>query len=534
MASKKLFSSTPSSKAPAATARNAHGARAYAFSDKASLAKMAMTGTLGTTFYASDKAQLDQLLVFADKVSPEFLGKTAVFAAEKGFMKDVPALLTAKLAAVDTDLLAKVFPRVCRNGKMVRNFVQIIRSGKVGRKSLGTAPKRLIQNFLNGLPDKVLLNASVGDSPSLADVIKLSHPRPPDEARKAFYGYLIDKEVDKRKLPEIVKKFEAWKKNPDTDIPEVDFRLLTSAKLSDKQWKDLALAANWQTLRQGLNMFLRHNVFNDTGVTQKLAAKLVDEIQIRKANVFPFQLLAAYLNVDPGIPRVIVNALQAATEIATNNIPAYPGKVWIFPDVSGSMSQPYSGMRGDTSSKIRYIDCAALVTAAILRRNPDAEVVPFGTDIHLKEAKELNPLDSIMTNAAKLAAIKGGGTNCSLPMQYLNKIGAKGDLIIYVSDNESWMDDKGYANYISRRHFGNTQGFGTRLMDDWEAFKRRNPQARLVSIDMTPAVTSQIKDRPDILNVSGLNDVVFDVISAFHRGETQGEHLTNLIDSVQL
>ena len=30
-----------------------------------------------------------------------------------------------------------VFPRVIDNGKMLRNFVQVVRSGTVGRKSFG-------------------------------------------------------------------------------------------------------------------------------------------------------------------------------------------------------------------------------------------------------------------------------------------------------------------------------------------------------------------------------------------------------------
>ena len=34
------------------------------------------------------------------------------------------------------------------NPRMLRTFVQIVRSGAVGRKSLGTRPRRLIRNWL--------------------------------------------------------------------------------------------------------------------------------------------------------------------------------------------------------------------------------------------------------------------------------------------------------------------------------------------------------------------------------------------------
>ena len=52
----------------------------------------------------------------------------------------------------------------------------------------------------------------------------------------------------------------------------------------------------------------------------------------------------------------------------------------------------------------------------------------------------LNPRDSIMTNAEKLADIGGGGTACSAPLRLLNHEKARVDMVIIVSDNESWAD----------------------------------------------------------------------------------------------
>ena len=57
-------------------------------------------------------------------------------------MKDMPALLLAVLSAKSPALLAQVFARVIDNGRMLRNFVQILRSGAVGRKSLGSRRRR--------------------------------------------------------------------------------------------------------------------------------------------------------------------------------------------------------------------------------------------------------------------------------------------------------------------------------------------------------------------------------------------------------
>ena len=45
------------------------------------------------------------------------------------------ALLCAVLATRDLDRLAEIFPQVIDNGKMLRNFVQILRSGITGPAS---------------------------------------------------------------------------------------------------------------------------------------------------------------------------------------------------------------------------------------------------------------------------------------------------------------------------------------------------------------------------------------------------------------
>ena len=58
------------------------------------------------------------------------------------------------------------------------------------------------------------MRAAVGNDPSLADVIKMVHPKPADAAREALYGWLIGKPHDAAALPEMVQAFEAFKRDP--------------------------------------------------------------------------------------------------------------------------------------------------------------------------------------------------------------------------------------------------------------------------------------------------------------------------------
>jgi 60 kDa SS-A/Ro ribonucleoprotein len=71
-------------------------------------------------------------------------------------------------------------------------------------------------------------------------------------------------------------------------------------------------------------------------------------------------------------------------------------------------------------------------------------------------------------------------------------------------------------------------------MQEWNAFKGRNPSSRLVCIDAQPYATTQAQEREDILNVGGFSDQVFEVISEFARGRLNAEHWVGRIESVTL
>src|SRR5258708_8153381 len=154
MADKNLFKSIVGRLMPATDADNNEQGPADAFTPKHALAQYASTGCLNATFYATADPQLQKVIELCREVEPEFIARTAVYARERGFMKDMPALLCAVLSVKDRALLGRVFPRVIDNGKMLRNFVQIVRSGAVGRKSLGTAPKRLVREWLETRTDE--------------------------------------------------------------------------------------------------------------------------------------------------------------------------------------------------------------------------------------------------------------------------------------------------------------------------------------------------------------------------------------------
>jgi len=473
----------------------------------------------------------------------------------------MPAALLVVLARRDTRLFQLAFDRVVDNGRMLRTLFQMVRSGQFGRKCLSSSLQRAFQRWLNTASVERLLSASIGNDPSLRDILRLARPTPADNRRRALFGWLTGKEMAKwapateADLPEQVQRLVAYRQ---AETPELQagilarlnarWDLLADAARGPMVWKAIARQMGPQALRMNLNTLLRHEVFatgaagaslgrriaeavglaprTDDEMVDYVAARIADADEIRRSRQYPYQYLAAYLNAGDDVPQKIKAALHKAAEIACGNIPELPGPVVIGLDVSGSMSSPVTGHRGrGATSKMRCVDVAALFAAAILRRNPESIIVPFDNVTH---EPRVDPQDSILSIAERLAKYGGGGTNCSLPLakanlDYLHRRYAG---CVLVSDYESWI--------------GSGRGGSTAVMTEWQEFVKNQLRLqgaemigpKLVCINLQPYATVQAPERSDILNVGGFSDAVFGVVAAF-LGDDAGRFVAE-IESVEL
>lgn len=545
MANKSLFSSMKALLSRA-TVRNEAGGPAYALQPKHALAQFAATGCFNGTYYASAENQLDTLKTLIAQVNDNsFLAKLAVYSRERAYLKDMPVALAAALSTRDTALFHRVFDRVVDNGRVLRTLFQMIRSGQFGKKSLSSSLQRAFQRWLNTASVEKLISASIGNDPTLRDILRMARPTPPDNSRRALFGWLTDKEVTKwapateADLPEQVRLLTAFRhaETAEQQIALLDrlhvrWDLLADAAKGTKVWTAIARTMGPQALRMNLNTLQRHGVFDDATTVKYVADRLADEAEIRRSRQFPYQFFAAYLNTTDEVPRAIKTALHKAAEIACGSIPELPGPVVIGLDVSGSMQSPVTGNRGrGATSKMRCVDVAALVAAALLRRNPDSIVVPFDTQAF--DAK-FDPADSILSLAERLAQFGGGGTDCSLPIRKANADYAKRKFagVVLFSDNESWV-------YQGRR-FGYGASGSTGVMTEWQQFVQNqvrlqsgmSTHPRLICIDLQPNQTTQAPERSDILNIGGFSDAVFDVIAAFLASDS-GRHVAE-VEAIEL
>ena len=92
-------------------------------------------------------------------------------------------------------------------------------------------------------------------------------------------------------------------------------------------------------------------------------------------------------------------------------------------------------------------------------------------------------------------------------------------MVIYISDYESWFEAVGDGYWHS----------GPAMQEEWNEFKRNNPNAKLICIDLTPTRHSQTKKHEDVLQVGGFSDKVFETIDNFIKfGNNDGHWLQEI------
>lgn len=526
-----LFASTPGQLPAEADAINNAGGKAYAMSPKHALTQYALTGTFNDTYYVSAEVQLEKVLKLCEGVDHQYIAQLAAYARHEGFMKDVPAFLLAYLSTTDYPKLTELFGLVINNGKMLRNYVQMIRSGVTGRKSLGTKLRRLVRDWLLHADDNAILQATIGNTPSLSDVIKMVHPKPIDTTRAALFAWVIGKPYDAAYLPPAIKQYIEFIALPEEDrlkaeLPTVPFLMLTSMKLSVAQWNQLIGTMSWTQLRMNLNTFQRNGVFEDRAVTNLVAGRLADKYSVLRAHAFPYQIMTTYQAVKGNVPDQISGALHDALEYSVANVPVIEGNLALLIDTSSSMgsNKVMKARNGNVENPTTCTDVAGLMAASLLRKNPNCLPIAFDTQVY-----DLRPVlearDTVMTNAIKLGKIRGGGTDCALPIMTLCHIADKDkalfDTVIMISDNESWVD----ANPNPWRR-------GTSSEAAWNAYKVKNPNAKLICIDIVPNDSVQVKERDGVINIGGFSDNVFKLISQVVTGQANANRMVAEVESV--
>jgi 60 kDa SS-A/Ro ribonucleoprotein len=454
---------------------NHAGGPSYTRSLEEQCLQVMMTGVWQNTYYADQQTLVQEALTVFQQMALKdsvLFAKMIVFARNKGFIRTAPITALVVLSTADVTSFCQAFPLVIRTPNDLKDFVTVVRSRQL-RQGMGRAVKRTIGDWLNNLSEyHTIKYGSKGSDWSLRDILRLVRPVPKSQRSSVMFNYLRDgltteNAVNVKTLLPQVATVELLK---DTTDQTEQLALITQGRLpyevvvgaikpTVEIWTALMEQMPIFALLRHLNTLNKAGVFADRKAVQYVVGRLTDQKVIQNSKILPFRFFTAHNSLDDSVPRAISEALETALEISFENMPMLEGRVCVGPDTSGSMSSLVSAQ-----GKTRFIDIAAIFTAAMLRKTDDALILPFDTRIH---PCKLSSRDTLMTTARSLAAYGGGGTNVGAPLEFLLEKKIPVDVFIGITDCESWH--------------------GRGFMPAWRDYKKKvNPNAKAFLLTIAP------------------------------------------------
>jgi hypothetical protein len=467
---------------------NQAGFAAYQLTKKELLVSQALNSFFKSDkdFYGDVKTQMLNTVRDLLETDPVFVAKVAVFAREVFNLRTVSHVLMAEIANAvkGEEYVKRVVERAAiRPDDMTEILAYYLTTyGKPIPNSL----KKGLQLAFRKFDAYQLAKYNRDNAIKLRDILRLTHPIALNDDQATMWGQL---------------------KNDTLPIPYT-WETELSAKGNKKEvWEELIASK-----KVGYMAILR-NLRNivEAGVSDAHIKMVYDYLTNERAVIgskqLPFRFKAAYdelkkMTITRGNPMVIsrfMDAVEIALRIsAVKNMTFFPGKTLFAVDVSGSMKSNYV----NDKKTISAADIACLLAAIGNFITDEAITVSFDTRLY---NVNLSKVGSIIENANGMK-VCGGGTDITLPLQYLLQTKLNVDRIILISDNE--LNTTGYW------HSDNI----VVCQDLFNKYKAQvNPKTWMHSVDLVGYGTSQFSgDHVDRIN--GWSEKVFDYMKMVEQG----------------
>ena len=474
---------------------NFEGFAAWTPSDAALLEQLAMTGTLGHSFYASAREQTAAALALLDRAEPEALAKAIVRGRQEGFIRALPLLGLVKLSVKSPERFQAVFDQVVVTGNDLGDFLDLVRSVR----GLGRGVKRAIHNWLDR---KLTPYYAMKYRTALADAIRLSRYRGEDPLCAfvlAAYPGVKGESAEKLRAAEekypVLKarsEFVAALDAGDTAAAakrlaeyglDTDSLTAFSDRFDREVWNAAALTAPVMKFLKYLAKYAREGVEVD-----RIAAEKLTVDALRRAKVFPFRLYTAQTALEATLENAPVCARlsQLLDEYATQ----YDWEVfnrfsWVIaPDVSGSMSSRIA------NSTLTFSELSAMFAGFFLKGLDDVRVLPWDTEVHEYAVPASAPVSEHMRAIRNMT---GGGTYMETALNYMLARGIGVDFAVFLTDTEE---------------------YGRGWFAKWKQYRKRFPEAQAFLLRADSYQSSPISEEDaakyGVWQIFGWNDSVIE------------------------
>lgn len=461
---------------------NKSGHVAYKMADKEKLVSMVLTTMFGEPKYYGDNTS--DLVELAEKADKEFVSKLAVYARKEAHLRSVSHALTAIIARHGSQYIRQTVNGVIERADDITEILSCYMN--MYGKPIPNGLKRALAGAMNKFDEYQFAKYNGGNkSVKFRDVLRICHPKGKNKQQEELFGKII---CDTLETP------YTWEVELSTkgNTKEVWEELIDSGKVG------------YMALLRNLRNILNAGPDNINKVYEKLSNKNA----VLKSKQLPFRFLSAYKMVMGIASSRALDALEQAAEYSLENIETIKGKTLIAIDKSGSMDSGVSA-----KSNITCEDIASLLGVMANKICEDAEVVCFDTRLYHNNLPSRN---GIISNALSCIS-NGGGTDLTLPLQYILKTHKKFDRMIMLSDNEI---NSGWHGGFSRT----CQPFVDRYR------KKVNKDFWVHAIDIAGYGTQQfIGEKTNIL--AGWNERVLEFINLVESG---GDNLVKMIENYKV
>lgn len=373
------------------------GGVAFSRDAKSDLFFLAINNMVGEgTFYegASDRDERFRNLVRQVALEdPKWLEEFIPFLRQKMFMRSASLVAAAEYAYAGAPNARQVINSALQRpdepaeflGYWVndRGYTGIERLPYRVKRGLADAARRMY-NEKNALKYDGL---SRGWRP--ADVINLTHPKPVSAWQNDLFKYLLDRRFDRPLTisAETLPVISAWLELQ--EVPQAERRhvLKTPERLTDAglTWEMLSGylggpmdAEAWEAIIPSMGyMALLRNLrnFDEAGISKEMTAyvqiKLSDPEEVARSKQFPYRFYNTFKHTSSVR---WAEALEAALELSTKNIPSLGGTTLVCVDTSASMGMGISG-----KSKLFTYEVAALFGVSLAKKGEDVTYVEFAS-----------------------------------------------------------------------------------------------------------------------------------------------------------
>jgi len=511
---------------------NYEGAKAFVMSAEMELYTAVVTWSLNDSFYEKNEDRMNRVRALIAKCDPAFVGKLAVYARTKMYMRSVPLVLVTELAKLHSgdNLVARVTDGVIGRADEITELLACyeLMNERKGPKKLNRLSKQLqkgLTTAFNRFDEYQFAKYNRDGAIKLRDALFLVHPKAKDELQQVLFNKIVNGTLQ---TP------YTW---------ETELSALGQLSFDSEEAKAMAFRAKWEELidsgKLGYMALLRNlRNIQEAGVSyahfEKVCARLADADEVAKAKQFPFRYLAAYRElINPVVTKVpaqslvkkltalmqgqnkgytgeLLDALEKAVQASAANIKGFDHdtRVLLACDVSGSMQIPVSA-----KSKILLYDVGLMLAMLLQSRCKNVEVGMFGDKWKTITAPRNNILGNVQEFYRREGEV-GYATNGYLVIKDILQRRVEIDKVFLFTDAQLW----------------NSNNTADHIQNLWLRYKAEvSPNANLYLFDLKGYGQAPLQIlRNNVYLIAGWSDKVFEVLAALENGGSALDAINNI------